>query len=437
MIDLAYRAYSHSFRLDPVIRSLMDTDFYKFLMGQILWKHHQDWQITFKLINRNKRIRLPAVISEQELRDQLDHVRSLRFEPNELIWLQGNTFYGVRGMFEPAYIDFLRTLRMPEYELRIVDNEFDLRFPGPGYITTYWEIYALAIISELRSRHGLKGRSRFELDVLYSKAKVKLWDKLQRLRALEGLNLTCFATRRRHSFLFHEWAIMAAMEALGDNFTGTSNTYLAMKHGLEAKGTNAHERPMVAAAIAAHQPNSSPDLVRASQYDVLTEWAQMYQDALLVMLPDTYGTTQFLDNAPSWVDEWTGIRYDSKEPIKAGEEGIAFWQHRGRDPRQKLALFADGLDDDKIIELHKHFHRRTRVGFGWGTLFANDFRGCDPHGSEDFEPISIICKPWLVNDWPTVKLSDNYTKSTGDAAEIARYREWFGVAGVADIPVFV
>src|ERR1041385_7141982 len=101
MIDLAYRAYSHSYKIDPVVRTLLDTDFYKFLMGQVIWKRHQFVDVTFSLINRNKNIRLADLISEQELREQLDHARSLRFTNNELIWLQGNSFYGVRGMFDP------------------------------------------------------------------------------------------------------------------------------------------------------------------------------------------------------------------------------------------------------------------------------------------------------------------------------------------------
>jgi nicotinate phosphoribosyltransferase len=274
--------------------------------------------------------------------------------------------------------------------------------------------------------------SRFELDVLYSAAKTKLWAKLQRLRQLPDLNLTDFGTRRRHSFLFQEWAVLAAQDALGEGFTGTSNAYLAMQHGLEAKGTNAHERPMVAAALA----DTDEELVR-SQYAVMKEWQRLYGSALRIALPDTYGTSQFLQNAPDWAFDWSGMRHDSKDPMLAGEEAIRAYRERGRNPMTKLNLFTDGLDDDSIIALHTRFHGRTQIGFGWGSLFSNDFRGCHPHDPAAFDPFSIVCKVDTVNDRSAVKLSDNYKKATGAPAEITRYRQAFGTAGMANIPVIV
>ena len=39
IINLAERAHNHNWELDPVIRSLLDTDFYKLLMLQFIWKH--------------------------------------------------------------------------------------------------------------------------------------------------------------------------------------------------------------------------------------------------------------------------------------------------------------------------------------------------------------------------------------------------------------
>jgi len=432
MIDLGYRAYSHSYEIDPIIRSLLDTDVYKFLMGQVIWKHHRDTQVTFSLINRSKRVRFAELFTEQEVREQLDHVRSLKFSANELIWLQGNTFYGRKGMFDPDYIEFLRNFRLPEYNLRIVDGQFELTFPGAWAETTLWEIPAVIIVNEMRTRAALHKMGRFELDVLYASAKTKLWWKLQRLRHLADLNLTDFGTRRRHSFLFQEWAVLAAQDALGTGFTGTSNAYLAMQHGFEAKGTNAHERPMVLAALA----NTELEL-QQSQYWVLKEWAQEYDGALLIALPDTYGTIQFLHHAPEWVADWTGLRHDSMNPFAAGEAAIKWWDQRGRDPATKLNLFTDGLDVEPIVTLHQHFHGRSKVGFGWGTLLTNDFRGCHPYGSPLFDPCSIVCKVTQVNGRTAVKLSDNYDKATGTVDEIARYRRVFGTAGITNIPVVV
>lgn len=113
-----------------------------------------------------------------------------------------------------------------------------------------WEIPALAIVNELRSRAAMKGRGRFELDILYARAKAKLWEKVERLRQLPDLVISDFGTRRRHSFLWQRWCVEALKEGLGDRFIGSSNVLLAMDNDLEAIGTNAHELPMVLAALA-------------------------------------------------------------------------------------------------------------------------------------------------------------------------------------------
>ena len=90
--DLATRTYNHGWRLDPIIRSLLDTDFYKLLMLQLIWSLHPEVQATFSLINRTRHVRLADIVDEGELRAQLDHARSLSFSKKELIWLAGTAF---------------------------------------------------------------------------------------------------------------------------------------------------------------------------------------------------------------------------------------------------------------------------------------------------------------------------------------------------------
>lgn len=439
MIDIATRVHNHNYRLDPIVRSLLDTDFYKLLMMQFIFKHYADIPVTFAMKNRTKRVSLHNSISYMDLRAQLDYVKNLRFTNTELIWLQGNTFYGKTGMFEPEFIDYLRNFKLPNYELKgsIDTSEHDaihLEFTGTWLEVTLWEIYALSIVNELRNRAAMAEMSKFELDIMYARAKSKLWAKFEKLRDLEGLNLTDFGTRRRHSFLWQEWAVTAAQEALGPKFTGTSNAFLAMKHNLEAKGTNAHELPMVLATLA-----ETDEALKQSQYDVLIKWANTYGGALLMALPDTYGTTQFLRDAPEWLADWTGFRYDSKNPLVAANETIEWWEARGVDPKNKLGLFSDGLDVDDIYTLHRTFYGSMRVGFGWGTKLTNDFVGCHPRPelADSLAPISLVCKVKEANGKPAVKLSDNYTKATGTLEAIKRYRKVFGSDGMENIPVTV
>src|SRR5437667_254779 len=328
--DIASRTYNHGWRLDPIVRSLLDTDFYKLLMLQMIREFYPDQRVTFSVINRTKQVRLAEIIDESELRAQLDHAR----------------------------------------------------------------------------------------------AKAKLWSKVERLRKLEGLRLSDFGTRRRHGHLWQRWCVEAVKEGLGPSFTGTSNVLLAMDNDLEAIGTNAHELPMVAAALA----NDDSEL-RWAPYRILDQWRHTYGGNLLIALPDAYGTKSFLRDAPEWVADWTGFRPDSAPPIAAGEEIIKWWKEKGRNPKEKLLVFSDGMDVGSIEETYRHFAGRVRISFGWGTNLTNDFIGCAPDGSSDLDPISLVCKVTSVDGRPAVKLSDNPEKATGDLSEVERYLRVFGNAG--------
>src|SRR5665213_3401022 len=216
--------------MDPITRSLLDTDFYKLLMLQFIWKNFPKTHASFTLLNRSATVRLGETIELHPLLEQLEATRKLRFHKSELIWLAGNTFYGRRGMFEPAFLEWLEhDFRLSEFDLTIEDGQLSLRFSGLWTDTTMWEIYALSIIDELKTRASLKRLSELELDILYARAKSRLWEKMERLRGVPKLNISDFGTRRRHSFLWHEYVVTAMSDVLGAGFAGSSNTYLAYK----------------------------------------------------------------------------------------------------------------------------------------------------------------------------------------------------------------
>lgn len=419
MVDIATRVHNHNWKIDPIVRSLIDTDFYKLLMCQSIFRNSPDTTVVFSLINRSKSVRLGDLIDEGELREQLDHVRGLSLSRGESTWLRGNTFYGKRQMFRPDFMEWFEGMRLPPYHLEKIDGQYELTFEGKWPEVMLWEIPALAVLMELRSRAVLKDMGKFELQVLYARAMARLWEKVERLRGIEGLKLADFGTRRRHSFLWQDWAVQALQEGLGEAFIGTSNCKIAMKRDIEAIGTNAHELPMVYAALA----DSDADLAQAP-YKVLADWHEEHDGNLRIILPDTYGTEGFLRNAPDWLSKWTGIRIDSGDPAVGAENAIRWWKERGEDPRQKLVIFSDGLDVDKIEELHRQFTGRVKVSFGWGTLLTNDFNGL---AGDRLAPFSLVCKAVSADGRPTVKLSDNPNKAMGPADEIARYKRIFGV----------
>ncbi len=430
MVDIATRVHNHKWKIDPIVRSLIDTDFYKLLMCQSVFRNKPDTQVTFSLINRSKSIRLAELVDEGELREQLDHIRSLSLSRGESTWMRGNTFYGKRQMFTPEFMDWFETLRLPPYHLEKRDGQYELTFEGSWPEVMLWEIPALAVLMELRSRAVLNTMKKFELQVLYARAMTKLWQKVEKLRGIPGLRIADFGTRRRHSFLWQDWCVQAMTEGLGDTFVGTSNCLIAKNRDLPAIGTNAHELPMVYAALA-----QGDEALKRAPYDVLSDWHEEHDGNLRIILPDTYGTEGFLHDAPDWLAGWTGIRIDSGDPATGAETAIRWWKERGEDPRDKMVIFSDGLDVDKIIALHNQFSGHVRCSFGWGTLLTNDFRGLTT--DDALAPFSLVCKAISANGRPTVKLSDNPLKAMGPAGEIARYKRVFGVGDQEALEVVV
>ena len=105
-----------------------------------------------------------------------------------------------------------------------------------------------------------------------------------------------------------------------------------MDTDLEALGTNAHELPMVLAALA-----DSEEELRWAPYQVLQDWQRYYGGNLLIVLPDAFGTAAFLRDAPDWVADWTGFRPDSAPPIEGGERITRLVAREGQGPAQEAA----------------------------------------------------------------------------------------------------
>jgi len=430
MVDIATRVYNHHWKIDPIVRSLIDTDFYKLLMCQSVFRNRPDTQVTFSLINRTTSIPLADLIDEGELREQLDHIRTLRLKRGESTWLRGNMFYGKRQMFRPDFMEWFENLRLPPYHLERVGDQYALTFEGSWPEVMLWEIPALAVLMELRSRAVLHQMGKFELQVLYARAMTKVWQKVETLRGVDGLRIADFGTRRRHSYMWQDWCVQAMTEGLGEAFVGTSNCLIAKERDLEAIGTNAHELPMVYAALA-----EGDEALKQAPYDVLADWHEEHEGNLRIILPDTYGTKGFLEHAPDWLAGWTGIRVDSGDPEMGAETAIDWWKARGEDPREKMVIFSDGLDAEKIVDLQTRFAGRVKPSFGWGTLLTNDFRGLTE--GDTLAPFSLVCKAVAAGGKPTVKLSDNPNKAMGPAEEVARYKRVFGVGEQEALEVVV
>ncbi len=438
---------------DYIVRSLLDVDFYKFTMGHFIYRFYRGVNVKFSLINRNLKLPLARLIDEGELRRQLDHVRALRLTYTDLVYLRGQNVYQ-KNMFSEEYLAFLRDMHLGAYTLERHGDQYKLTFEGPWEVVTFWETISLAIICELLYRKLMSFMSKTELEVLYGRATDLLYRKLKALRSRPWLFFADFGQRRRHSFLWQLFAIQMAREVMGPQFTGTSNTYLAFNQDLTPIGTNAHELPMVAVALA------DDDRKVMAQYEPLIKWEELYGNGLRIMLPDTYGSKQFFANMPPslakhFAVNWRGMRGDSGDLVQGGLEYIEWLRSFGVDPikENKAYIPSDGLDVASMFKIDDALQGKIAHPNGWGTRFVNGFEGCHPRGDEVavidsvllngltwddlFRGHSIVCKVESANGNPVVKLSNNTNKATGPSSVIPKYIKIFGEEGRISQKVFV
>jgi nicotinate phosphoribosyltransferase len=194
-----------------------------------------------------------------------------------------------------------------------------------------------------------------------------------------------------------------------------------MKHGLMPMGTSAHEMFMVLAGLS----DQSDDAIRNSHQDFLNLWWDQYGYGLSIALTDTFGSEFFFKDMTSWqAAQWKGLRHDSGNPYVFGENTINFYKSKGVDPKEKMIVFSDGLDVDKIVHLADFFNGKIKTSFGWGTNLTNDL---------GLGALSLVVKPVAANGVPLVKLSDNLAKAMGDPATVERYKRVFGYTNESTI----
>lgn len=396
--------------LKPIITSLLDTDFYKFTMGQVVFNKFKDVQVKYVFKNRSK-VDLSHFIDQHELQSQLDNVRSLKFNYNELCYLRG------LKIFSEDYLCFLSTMNLPIYDLSYNDNSITLEFTGPWSTAIYWETFALSIVNELYYKALVN--NDFSRDVVRSTGILNLSNKIHTLNNHKDITFTDFGTRRRYSQEWQEYVVGVLKNEIERNqFRGTSNVYLAMKYGLLPIGTSAHEMFMILAGIT----NQSNDDIRNSHNKFLDLWWDQYGYELSTALTDTFGSKFFFqDMNANQANKWKGLRHDSGDPIEFGENVIKFYNSHDVDPTNKVIVFSDGLDINSIININNHFKNRIRTTFGWGTNLTNDL---------GIKALSLVIKPFSANGNYLVKLSDNLQKAMGDPSTIEKYKQIFGYINV-------
>lgn len=430
---------------NPPVRSVLDGDFYEPLMRRYAYEYLPDVEVVMQVINRHKHIPVAEIIDEKELRGALDHIRTLTCPETDTSWLRGQQVYGAGRLFPDEFLAHMEKDTLCPYTLARNGDQYDLRFTGPAPTSFPWESTGMAAMSELYFRSLMRRMNRSELEILYARAKNRLWETLQKIKAHPTISISEFGTRRRHSFLWQKFVLGMCKEVLGAQFSGISNTYLAFKYSAVPKGTNAHKLPMVEVALA-----NSPDEMRQAQYLVYERWAKLYPPPLLILLTDAFGSKQFFAGAPEWLARASrGARGDSGDLFEYGDMLIAWYLSYGVDPKQKLYVPSDGLDADMIIRLHQYFEGRIQMSYGWGTGLTNDF--ADLHPTPDkcvpglapltwrelFKAFSNVCKPISANGRGCAKISDTAGKGTGDPTALALNISVFGAGDGVENAIIV
>jgi len=387
-----------------LIRSLLDTDLYKFTMMQVVLHQFPAAQVEYRFRCRTPGV--PLAPHLEEIQQEIDDLGRLRFGEGELAYLRNLRF------LKSDFVDFLALFHFNRKYIRVSrgapPGEIEIVIRGPWLHTILFEIPVLAIVSEVYFRRTQPGADLAE-------GRRRLRAKIDLVRTVEpalDFKISDYGTRRRFSFAWHEEVIRTLKAEVPQRFAGTSNVLLAMQQGVTPLGTLAHEYMQACQAL-------GPRL-RDAQVFALDKWAQEYRGDLGIALSDTYGTDAFLRDFDMYFCKlFDGARHDSGDPFDWGEKMIAHYTKNRVDPKTKTLIFSDQLSVPLAIEIARRFHGRARTAFGIGTNLTNDV---------GFQPINIVIKMTECNGQPVAKVSDAPGKTVStDPGYLAYLRQVYGL----------
>jgi nicotinate phosphoribosyltransferase len=382
--------------MPPLIPSLLDNDLYKFTMGQVT-HDFTEAVVRYRFINRDKREFRPGFADE--LRAHVDAMVDLKLSTEEFEW-----FRSCAPWLRLGYLQWLRQFRYDPGQVRIEQHGPDLlvTVEGPWFEAIYWEVPLLALISELHFKDATPAPDW----------EARLKSKAARLSSA-GVSWIDFGTRRRFNLAVQD-RVCAVGKQFAPHFRGTSNPYLAMRHGLAPQGTFAHELPMALQAKVG---------VRSCNRAAMDVWVRHYRGDLGIALTDTVTTNVFLRDFDKYYAKlFDGVRLDSGDPVEVGEAFLAHYERLKIDATSKVLVFSDSLNTDKAIALHERFKGRVKTTMGIGTHLSNDV---------GHKPLNIVIKLTEADfgdGWVgLVKLSDDTGKHTGDPNDVDAAREVLGL----------
>ena len=385
--------------MNPIITSLLDTDYYKLNMQRAVLRLFPDERVQYKFVNRGQ-----TVFDDGFL---VDLYRQVGCMGNlSLTGPEANYLLSIGMPID--YVNFLREYRFNPEEVEISETDdgglLSIDITGSWLNAILWEVPLMAIISELYFQRSSQQPS----EDLYIREK-----NLDKRMAFNrcGAKVAEFGTRRRYSKRVQELVYRTLARFYSTTpMIGTSNVELAMKTGTNPIGTQAHEW---------FQFHGVRYGLWNANDAALRNWVSVYRGALGIALTDTYTTGHFFrafDGELARV--YDGVRHDSGDPIDFGERMIEHYVGLGIDPTTKTIVFSDGLNPEAVTRIQARFRGRVKTVYGIGTNLTNDV---------GVTPLNMVIKMWSVwqgDVWtPTVKLSDVPGKNTGVPDAIDRCKK--------------
>ena len=394
-----------------IIKSLLDTDLYKFTMLQVVLHKFPQTHSVYAFRCRNlEDTAYPLSTLLDEVNAELDALCELRFTADELQYLRGLRF------IKSDFVDYLELFQLKRRFIKAtIDTEgrLDIRIEGPMIQAMMFEIFVLAIVNELYFSH-LDQQSAWQVGEQRLNDKIILLQDYRRQMAAYDVPflVSDFGTRRRYSVAWQEQVIERLM-AVPEIFRGTSNVYFAKQFGITPIGTMAHEFLQAFQALDVR--------LRNFQKAALEAWVQEYRGDLGIALTDVVGMDAFLRDFDLYFAKlFDGLRHDSGDPYAWGEKAYAHYQQLKINPKTKMLNFSDGLTLQKAWALYLHFNDRFQLGFGIGTHLTNDMGQT---------PLNIVLKLVECNGQSVAKISDSPGKTMTDNDTFLAYlRQVFDIA---------
>lgn len=388
-------------------------DQYKFPMGQLIYEQAPEAEVTFKMQNRKQDMRIADYVSSEELQEYYDSLRGLQFTPDELAVLESQT----DKKYTKEFLGYLATFRLPEIEVSIdpSNNDITASTTAPWNEASLWEIPMLSAIPELYYPRFIAANGGTMAEV-WNEGDRRLSNMIDLVKANPGLKFAEFGTRRRFSSDWQDHAVERFVAECPENLIGTSNPYLAGKYNIPAVGTNAHELPMVYAALAEQRGANPLD----GQQQVIADWLERYP-SMPVSLIDTFTSDLLLhDLTPEQYEQVKSFRIDSGNEFEVGQKVVRTLGARAIDPLTRTLFFSNSLTPKKAVELHKAFNGKIGVSFGIGGNAVNNMGFANGH---DLPGMNIVSKAVKANSVSTVKLSDDKGKHMGEPSDVDRYKK--------------